>query len=61
MEPTTKGRLQSLDTLRGFDMFFIMGGDAMFWALGALLPGTVSRRGPDKWGTPSGTDSPSPT
>lgn len=41
MAPTTKGRLQSLDTLRGFDMFFIMGGDAMFWALGALLPGTV--------------------
>ncbi len=34
-------RLMSLDTLRGFDMFFIMGGDALFLCLGALLPGTV--------------------
>ncbi len=28
----------SLDTLRGFDMFFIMGGDALFIALCSLLP-----------------------
>lgn len=34
-------RLLSLDTLRGFDMLFIMGGDAFFLCLGALLPGTV--------------------
>lgn len=35
------GRLQSLDALRGFDMFFIMGGDAFFVALGSLFPETV--------------------
>ncbi len=29
-------RLLSLDALRGFDMFWIMGGDAIFIALGAL-------------------------
>ena len=34
-------RLLSLDTLRGFDMLFIMGGDALFLCLGALLPGTI--------------------
>ncbi len=34
-------RLLSLDTIRGFDMFFIMGGDALFLTLGALFPGTV--------------------
>ena len=34
-------RLLSLDTLRGFDMLFIMGGDAFFLCLGALLPGTI--------------------
>lgn len=34
-------RLMSLDTLRGFDMFFIMGGDALFITLCALLPGTL--------------------
>lgn len=33
-------RLMSLDTLRGFDMLFIMGGDALFRSLGALFPGT---------------------
>lgn len=39
---TTKSeRLMSLDTLRGFDMLFIMGGDAFFFALGSLLPGTI--------------------
>ena len=36
-----KNRLFSLDTLRGFDMLFIMGGDAFFLCLGALFPGTV--------------------
>lgn len=40
MDNPIKGRLQSLDTLRGFDMFFIMGGEVFFWTLGALLPGT---------------------
>lgn len=34
-------RLLSLDALRGFDMFFIMGGDALFLCLGALFPGTL--------------------
>ena len=31
-------RLESLDTLRGFDMFFIMGGDLLLISLAALLP-----------------------
>lgn len=31
-------RLQSLDTLRGFDMFFIMGGGSLFVALATLFP-----------------------
>ncbi len=34
-KPVTK-RLLSLDALRGFDMFWIMGGDAVFIALGTL-------------------------
>ena len=34
-------RLLSLDALRGFDMFFIMGGDALFLSLGALFQGTL--------------------
>lgn len=38
---TEQRRLFSLDALRGFDMFFIMGGDALFLCLGALFPGTV--------------------
>ena len=31
-------RLQSLDALRGFDMFFIMGGGGLFAALAVLFP-----------------------
>ena len=31
-------RLQSLDALRGFDMFFIMGGGALFVALATWIP-----------------------
>jgi predicted acyltransferase len=31
-----KARLLSLDTLRGFDMFWIIGGDALFQALGKV-------------------------
>lgn len=31
-------RLQSLDTLRGFDMFFIMGGGSLFVALATIFP-----------------------
>lgn len=31
-------RLQSLDALRGFDMFFIMGGGSLFIALATLIP-----------------------
>lgn len=30
------GRLMSLDALRGFDMFWILGGDAVMFALGAM-------------------------
>jgi predicted acyltransferase len=33
---STGGRLTSLDALRGFDMFWILGGDAMMFALGAM-------------------------
>lgn len=33
---STGGRLTSLDALRGFDMFWILGGDAMMYALGAM-------------------------
>lgn len=35
-KPTDTKRLQSLDALRGFDMFWIMGGEHMFIALAAL-------------------------
>lgn len=40
--PATSGRLLSLDALRGFDMFWIIGGDAAFRALAAWseLPGS---------------------
>ena len=34
--PSTTGRLHSLDALRGFDMFWIMGGEGIFFALAAL-------------------------
>ena len=33
-----KGRLQSLDTLRGFDMLFIMGGAGLVTGLATLIP-----------------------
>jgi len=48
MKTTNKkeNRLRSLDALRGFDMFFIMGGDVLFAALAVLLPGTCW----EKWG-----------
>jgi predicted acyltransferase len=36
VKPVESKRLQSLDTLRGFDMFWIMGGENIFIALGAL-------------------------
>ena len=39
-------RLLSLDTLRGFDMLFIMGADAFFLCLGGMFPGTLLAR----WG-----------
>lgn len=47
---TKESRLCSLDALRGFDMFFIMGGDALFATLGALLPGTLF----EAWGRQMG-------
>ena len=34
----TKGRLQSLDALRGFDMLFIMGGAGLVTGLATLIP-----------------------
>lgn len=42
----TPSRLLSLDTLRGFDMLFIMGADAFFLCLGGMFPGTLLAR----WG-----------
>ena len=42
-QPTSK-RLMSLDALRGFDMFFIMGGAALITALCDLFP-----EGSDSW------------
>lgn len=38
---TGSGRLLSLDALRGFDMFFIMGGENLLIALAAFLPVTL--------------------
>ncbi|MDE6343287.1 MAG: DUF5009 domain-containing protein [Muribaculaceae bacterium] len=35
-------RLLSLDALRGFDMFFIMGGSALLAALAVLVPGSFT-------------------
>jgi predicted acyltransferase len=35
---STGGRLMSLDALRGFDMFWILGGDAIMRALATVLP-----------------------
>ncbi len=35
-------RLLSLDALRGFDMFFIMGGGALLLSVSSFLPGNVS-------------------
>lgn len=35
-------RLLSLDALRGFDMFFIMGGGALLLSVSSLLPGNIS-------------------
>ena len=34
----TNGRLESLDALRGFDMFFITGGATLLCAIAALFP-----------------------
>ena len=37
METKTGGRLASLDALRGFDMFFIMGGQGLIYAIATAL------------------------
>ena len=42
--PLPPDRLRSLDVLRGFDMFWIIGGDAFFHALNKWFFGT-----PDNW------------
>jgi len=39
-------RLQSLDALRGFDMFWIMGGEGIFVTLAALTGWPVLHGGP---------------
>ena len=41
MAADSKKRLMSLDVLRGADMFFIMGGDALFSCLAALPGATI--------------------
>jgi predicted acyltransferase len=38
----TAPRLMSLDALRGFDMFWIIGGDAFFRALAPIFPGPIT-------------------
>ena len=43
-EPVKGTRLESLDALRGFDMFFITGGSGVLIALGNLIYGS-----PDNW------------
>lgn len=40
MKDTPPRRLASLDALRGFDMFFIMGGGMLLYTLGACYPDT---------------------
>jgi len=37
-DPAPKGRVISLDALRGFDMFFIIGGSSLFARIFGLLP-----------------------
>ncbi len=37
-QPKKPARLASLDALRGFDMFFIMGGSGLLFALASLFP-----------------------
>ena len=46
-----KARLQSIDALRGFDMFWIIGGDSLFKVLGACLgmPVLVEQMQHVKW------------
>ena len=46
-------RLLSLDALRGFDMFFIMGGASLFVALATLFPNSFFQV--DRWIMWSGT------
>lgn len=54
-------RLLSLDTLRGFDMLFIMGADAFFMCLEACFPALCLPCGADRWSTWYGTALPSTT
>ena len=35
----SRGRIASVDALRGFDMFWIIGADALFYALNKLAGG----------------------
>lgn len=41
-EPASSMRLMSLDALRGFDMFWIIGADSLFYALKQLSPNRVT-------------------
>ena len=42
------GRLRSLDALRGFDMFWIIGGDAVVHAFAAATGWSVAQRAADQ-------------
>ena len=42
-KPALSARLMSLDALRGFDMFWIMGGDGLAYALGQVSHNPVTR------------------
>jgi predicted acyltransferase len=41
--PSFSGRLMALDALRGFDMFWIIGGEELFRALAPLFPGRITQ------------------
>ena len=38
-QPQSRGRIASIDALRGFDMFWIIGADALFYALNKMAGG----------------------
>ena len=44
-----QGRLTSIDALRGFDMFWIIGGGAIFSTLDGYSLGYERKKMPPKW------------